>query len=106
MLIVLAFILLFVLDRPWNLVGFVVAAILGFVEIFFWNRTVKKRKAATGPDTLIGRDAVVSTPCRPVGQVKIDGEIWSARCEDGASPGETVRILGRRGLELLVTQIR
>jgi membrane-bound serine protease (ClpP class) len=63
---------------------------------------VKHRRKVVGAQTLIGKDAVVSTPCRPVGQVRLDGEIWEARCESGASPGDRVRVVGRKGLTLLV----
>ena len=28
----------------------------------------------------------------PVGQIRVDGELWRARCEEGADPGETVEV--------------
>ena len=102
MLIIVAIALLLVLDSPWNLVGFFVVFGLWLVELGFWNRTVKHRRKAVGAQTLIGKDAVVSTPCRPVGQVQLDGEIWEARCDAGASPGDRVRVVGRDGLTLVV----
>ena len=43
--------------------------------------------------------------CRPVGQVRLDGEIWEARCEAGASPGDQVRVIGRDKLALLVEPV-
>ena len=55
-----------------------------------------------GAETLIGASAEVVTECRPLGQVRVQGELWRARCELGASPGETVRIAGRDSLTLLV----
>jgi membrane-bound serine protease (ClpP class) len=50
----------------------------------------------------MGALAVVASACRPAGQVRVQGELWRARCEAGADPGETVRIVGREGLTLLV----
>ena len=44
-------------------------------------------------------------PCKPAGQVRIGGEIWGARCEDGAEAGETVRVVGLSGLTLLVERV-
>ena len=102
MLIILAFILLFLLPSPWNLIGFLVAIPLWFVELLAWNRTVKHRRRVVGAQTLIGKDATVTEPCRPSGQVRLDGEIWEARCDAGADPGETVRVVGRDNLTLLV----
>ena len=102
MLIILAFILLFLLPSPWNLIGFLVAIPLWFVELLAWNRTVKHRRRAVGVQTLIGKDATVTEPCRPSGQVRLDGEIWEARCDAGADPGDTVRVVGREDLTLVV----
>jgi len=104
-LIILAFILLFLLPSPWNLVGFLVAIPLWFVELLAWNRTVKHRRRAVGAQTLIGKDATVTEPCRPSGQVRLNGEIWGARCDEGADPGDTVRVVGRDKLTLVVERI-
>ena len=105
MLILLAIALLIVLPSPWNVVAFLVGLPLWMVELLAWNRTVKHRRRVVGAQTLIGKDAIVSTACRPRGQVRLGGEIWEARCDAGAAPGETVRIVGRESLTLLVVPI-
>ena len=102
MLIILAFILLFLLPSPWNWVGFLVAIPLWFIELLAWNRTVRHKRKVVGAQTLIGRNATVTEPCRPTGQVRLDGEIWEARCDAGASQGDRVRVIGRDGLTLVV----
>jgi membrane protein implicated in regulation of membrane protease activity len=104
-LIILAFILLFLLPSPWNLVGFLIALPLWFIELLAWNRTVKHRRRVVGAQTLIGKDATVTEPCRPTGQVRLNGEIWEARCEAGADPGDTVRVVGRGDLTLVVEPV-
>jgi membrane-bound serine protease (ClpP class) len=101
-LIFLAVALLFVLPDPWNVIGFAVVAVLWVLELFVWNRKVKNRRHAVGAETLIGREAVVSMACHPVGQVRLDGEVWEARCASGAELGERVRITGRDDLVLEV----
>jgi membrane-bound serine protease (ClpP class) len=53
---------------------------------------------------MIGQEAVVVSPCRPLGEVRVHGELWQARCEDGAEAGERVRIEGIEGLTLVVTR--
>ena len=102
MLIFLAVILLLLLPTPWNVIGFIVVLPIWVLELMAWNRTVKHRRKAVGAQTLIGKDAVVSMPCRPVWQVRLDGEIWEARCDAGASQGDRVRVIGRDGLTLVV----
>jgi membrane protein implicated in regulation of membrane protease activity len=104
-LFIAAVVLLLVLPHPWNLVGFTIGLVLGIGELFLWNRTVRHRRAAVGASTLIGLDAKVLSACRPDGQVRLNGEIWDARCVEGASPGETVRVVSRRGLTLLVERV-
>ena len=105
MLIFLAVALLLILSPPWNLVAFLVLLPLWVLELFGWNRTTKRHRRAVGAETLIGREAVVSEPCRPVGQVRLDGEIWEARCEAGASTGDRVRVTGRQRLTLVVEPV-
>jgi membrane-bound serine protease (ClpP class) len=101
-LIFLAIALLLVLSSPWNLIAFLVLIPLWVLELLGWNRTVKHRRKAVGAETLISRNAVVTASCRPSGQVRLDGETWAARCDAGAIAGETVRIIGRDGLTLIV----
>ena len=102
MLFLLAFVLLIVLDSPWNIVGFGICFVLGMGELLLWNRTVRRKPAVVGAQTLIGREATVIAPCRPEGQVQLDGEIWQARCAAGAGPGDRVRVTGREQLVLVV----
>jgi len=101
-LIIVAFLLLILLPTPWNIVGFLVVIPLWILELLAWNRSMKGRRKAVGAQTLLGREAVVMTACRPRGQVRIDGEIWKARCDAGAGEGDTVRIVDRDNLALIV----
>jgi membrane-bound serine protease (ClpP class) len=102
MLIFLAIILLVLLPSPWNVVGFVVLLPIWVLELVAWNRTMRHRRTVVGTQTMLGREAVVSTPCRPRGQVRIDGETWEAICEAGAATGDVVRITRVDGLTLVV----
>jgi len=102
MLLILAVVLLVVLPGPWNVVGFVVALLLFVPELLLWHRTVRHRRQVVGAQTLIGAEGVVLSACRPDGQVRVNGEIWEARCAAGASAGETVRVVGRDRLTLFV----
>ena len=102
MFLIVALVLLFVLPWPWSLVGFVGSLVLFFGELFFWHRRVRGRQKEVGAQTLIGNTAAVVSACRPDGQVSLSGEIWAARCDGGADTGETVTVVGRDGLTLVV----
>ena len=93
---------IFVVPTPWGLVLVAVAAVVEVAESVFWIRFSQRRRIQAGAETLIGARAEVVTACVPVGQVRVAGELWRARCADGAEPGTTVRVVGRDGLTLLV----
>jgi len=93
---------LFVFPQPWGLVLVVAAGAVELAETWFWIRFSRRRRIRAGAETLIGATAEVATDCRPLGQVRLQGELWRARCESGAGAGERVRVVGREGLTLLV----
>jgi len=86
---------IFVAPAPWGLVLVAASAVVEVGETYFWIRFSRRRRIQAGAETLIGARAVVVSACRPAGQVRVQGELWRARCEPGAEPGETVRIVGR-----------
>jgi len=100
-LVVALLLAFFVLDGPWDVLVVVGALVLEVGEIVFWFWYSKRRRVQVGAETFIGRPAVVITECRPLGQVRVDGEIWAARCDSGADVGTTVRVEGLEGLTLL-----
>ena len=103
MLFVAAVILaIWVIPSPWGLVLVVAAGIVEIGESYIWMRISRRHRVKVGAETLIGSLAEVANPCRPDGQVRIHGELWRARCEKGADPGERVRVVSRDGLTLLV----
>ena len=106
MFFIVAFVLLILLPPPWNFVGFVGGLIAFVGEVLFWNSKVRKGRKTVGPQTLIGRTATVISACDPDGQVRISDEVWAARCGGGADVGETVTVVGRDGLTLVVEQAR
>ncbi len=107
MLLVGAFLALFLAPSPWNVIGFVVGLVLWIGELLLWNRTVRTKRNKVGAETLIGRRAEVITACRPDGQVRLAGEseIWQARCSAGADTGTAVEIVGRDRLTLVIEPI-
>ena len=103
MLTIVAIVLaLTVIPQPWGWVAVVCAAAIDVVETTFFVRWSKRRRAAVGAETLIGRTAVVVRTLSPRGQVRIDGEIWEARASDDALPGAEVVVTGIDGLVLAV----
>jgi membrane protein implicated in regulation of membrane protease activity len=92
----------FLLPSPWGFIAVFVGGTLDIVESLVLLRWSKRRKAVTGAEALVGRTAVVATPLRPTGQVHIAGELWAARSEVGADPGDEVVVRSVDGLTLFV----
>ena len=106
-LLIAVLVAVFVLPTPWNAVVAVLGVILEAGEITFlrrWSKRIGRRtKATTGAEGMIGRRAEVVEECRPKGSVRINGELWEARCEAGAGRGDTVVVDGVEELTLVVS---
>ena len=101
-LLIAVLLALFVLPYPWNLIVVIAAAVVDVIETgaFLWWS--KRRRAAVGAETLIGKKAVAVGNLWPDGQVRVDGELWNARCDGGAEAGTRVVVRGIDGLTLEV----
>ena len=101
-LVVAILLAVFWLDSPWQEAAIVAGAALELTEtglLIWWS---KRRRATVGAETLVGRRAVVATPCMPHGQVRVAGELWRARCDAGAGVGDEVVVRALDGLTLEV----
>ena len=92
----------FVLPSPWGLVAVAVGAILEIVEtgIFVWWS--KRMRARVGVDSMVGKKGVAVGELWPEGQVRVNGEIWNARCDGGCDAGTPIVVRGIEGLTLEV----
>ncbi len=99
--------------RPTTALMAFVLWVLKDAALFPMYRSALTEQPARGAAGLIGKTAIVTVALSPRGQVRIEGERWSARA-DGAGveafdglmapvpPGSKVRVYGARGLVLLV----
>jgi membrane-bound serine protease (ClpP class) len=87
---------------PWAALIIAMGAVLEVAETMFWMRLSRRGKPVVGVDAMVGKSAKVIRPCHPLGQVRIGGEIWGARCPEGADVGDTVQVRAIEGLELQV----
>ena len=74
-------------------------------------RHLNSKKTATNADRVIGKEALVIETIdnsRPAGQVRVDGQVWTARAADVhtvIAAGTAVRILQIQGVKLIVEPI-
>jgi membrane protein implicated in regulation of membrane protease activity len=98
-----AVILALFLPWPLNLLSVLTGLAIEAVELVWGLRLARRWRAQTGAEAMIGQEAAVVAPCRPIGHVRVQGELWEARCEQGADVGDRVRIEALDGLTLEVT---
>ena len=94
----------YVVPMPWSILVVIVGLVVEVGETAFWWWLSHRRKPKVGVEMLVGAQATVITPCRPQGQVRVAGELWRARCDEGADPGDEVRVLAVDGLALVVAR--
>jgi len=97
---------LLVFPWPWNLLVILGGLAIETGELAWGLRLARRWRPATGAEAMIGEEAEVTTACRPVGQVRIKGELWQARCEAGAGVGDAVCVERLDGLTLVVSPSR
>jgi membrane protein implicated in regulation of membrane protease activity len=92
----------FVLPPGWGIAAVTAGIVIEVAEVAFWVRFLRRYRVTTGVEGLIGSKADVIEACDPLGRVRLRGEIWHARCDDGAAVGELVEVTGIAGLTLQV----
>ena len=78
-----------------------------FFSVLVWKVAQAKRlKAKTGSEIVEGSVGVAATRLAPHGEVRVGGEFWRARAEEGPIPrGADVIVVGRNGLLLIVRTV-
>jgi membrane-bound serine protease (ClpP class) len=66
----------------------------------------RRRPVVTGTAALEGLPGQILGWAGDQGEVMVQGERWRARCPDALSPGQSVRVVGRQGLTLLVEAVQ
>ena len=87
-----------------------VVSIVSFALCMIWVRpkleTLRKKNVQrTNADRLIGREGVVIVPLNGTegkGQVKVDGQIWSAKADTDIAEGIKVVVRSIEGVKLVV----
>jgi membrane-bound serine protease (ClpP class) len=78
---------------PW--VAIAISVGFGAITVFLVRLAVRarNRKAAIGPDALVGAHATALEPLTPEGHVLVEGEIWRAVSEAPVEKGTSLRVV-------------
>ena len=102
MALLVSIILALFVSFPWNALIVLAGLSVEVVEVTWGLRLARKWRPRVGPETMIGMRAEVVTPCRPTGQVRVNGELWEATCATGLNVGDTAIVKQMDGLTLNV----
>lgn len=87
------------LEGPWRWVLIAGVAALEVAEAGLWVQ-LRRRRPISGVEALIGARGRAVTDCRPEGQVRVEGRLWSATCTEGAGAGDEVIVTAIKELRL------
>ena len=99
----------FLTNSAWaSAITFVVASglLLAFTRPLVKSKLTPKAQP-TNADRIIGREGVVILDINPVentGQIKVDGQVWSAKSDGPVSKGEKVTVSSIEGVKAVVTK--
>jgi membrane protein implicated in regulation of membrane protease activity len=94
----------FVLPPVLGVIAIAAGIVIEVAELGFWIRFLRRYRVRTGAEGLLGASAEVIEACDPRGRVRLRGEIWHARCDDGAKVGDLVTVTAVDGLTLEVAE--
>ena len=100
---------LFGVPLPLQIILFIAVTGISLLVTRPLVRRLQKSKQPTNADRYVGQTAVVLEEIdniKGTGQIKVSGQIWSARTADGSvvPVGEMVRTVEIQGVKLIVTQ--
>jgi membrane-bound ClpP family serine protease len=90
---------IFFLEGVWRYALIATVALLELFEIGLWLKW-RNVTSSMGAESLVGMPGVALSDCKPDGQVKVRGQIWKARCDEGVGAGEGVSVVAVDGLRL------
>ena len=96
---------IFVVPDAWTVPVIVLAVVLEASETLFtlwWSRRAPPK---VGPETLIGATGRVVDGLRPIGRVRVRGEVWQARSHEEIGADVRVRVTDRDRLTLTVERL-
>jgi membrane-bound serine protease (ClpP class) len=102
MVLIVAIVIALFVPWPWKLLVLGAGIVAEIGEVIWGRRLARRWRPKTGAEAMIGMQAEVVSPMHPLGQVRVNGELWEARSIVGADVGDTVVVRGMEGLTLVV----
>ena len=92
------------LDPPWRWIVIGCLLATDVVQISVWLKW-RKKKSITGAESMVGDTGRAVTGLDPEGQVKVRGQIWTARSNEHVEAGDDVTVTAVNGMKLEVAPL-
>lgn len=104
MALIVGFIVFVVVGGPLGVAALVAGGLMEVGELYLWTRYLGRFRVRTGVEGLVGERGWVIAECRPLGKVRVRGEIWQALSEDeqGLGEGTEIEVTAVEGLRVTV----
>ncbi len=90
-------------------IGTAIVVAVSFLTIVGFALRALRLPPGMGKETLVGKQGIVRDPLDPVGNIQLEGELWTAEATDENIPipvGAKVEVIGVEGLRLKVRRVR
>jgi len=95
-----------------QIITMLIVSVISFIICFIWIRPIIDRKGRgnvpTNADRVIGQEGIVIKDIDVIdgkGQVKVMGQVWSAKADNNIAEGTKVKVLSMEGVKLVVKAI-
>ena len=96
-----------------QIITMIIVSIVSFIVCFIWIKPIVDRKGRknepTNADRTIGQEGIVIKAIDSIegkGQVKVMGQVWSAKADTNIDEGAKVKVLKLEGVKLIVEEIK
>ncbi|MDG1252298.1 MAG: NfeD family protein [Schleiferiaceae bacterium] len=95
--------------ETWQLLGFIIGGTVSLIALRpIFKRYFVANGASTNADALVGKVARVSEAAKAgdAASIKIDGDVWSAECDEDLAIGDKVEVVARLSIVLQVKKLK
>ena len=100
-------------DVMVQIIVMLIVTVVSFIICMIWIRpAVDARRMGkiqpTNADRIIGKEGVVIKAIDPEaakGQIKVEGQIWSAKCASAVEEGKRVKVLALEGVKAVIEPV-
>lgn len=97
-----------------QVIAMITVSVVCFIACLIWIRPMfdakhKRELSPTNADRVLGQEGIVIRTIEPMdgkGQIKVLGQVWSAKADKVIAEGSKVKVLSMEGVKLIVEEVK